>query len=485
MIVECTNCATRFQLDDARVPLRGIRVRCSRCKEAFFLEHPDASRSDALNDVAQQATRGSLPDATRDLPPGASVRDEGPSSEFEEEDWEFNADLPDEDPNEASGHDFGGDERSDFADADQQIGLGDDPDSVSGLDEVSVDDDDLASGLDLAGGPSEIGGASGDGAPAGPGSEVASDFGEVTDFSGQPGAGAAVAAPGAEEVAEPEDWDFFSDESEETPALASRDDTLDRIMLAVEDPSPLRARARGPELGASRSDRPARLQAGLASAGRALGWIVTCGLLGLGIARGVVDVSAAGARPITSVELGPFAARQVTGKWLETARSTHLYAVSGQLVNDDRVVRTPGRGLRVALMSPQGERLEVPAAAVGVPMDETRLRELPARELAMAAERAASELASFRVAPGRAVPFLALFDGIPDGATGFVIEADASPPPRAAGTADGVERAGTGGGTAGSELDEVPVGSLATAAGATTIPSSAAPGPSAPQPIAR
>ncbi|MBW2233204.1 MAG: zinc-ribbon domain-containing protein, partial [Deltaproteobacteria bacterium] len=40
MIVTCTNCDTSFQLDDARVPNQGIRVRCSRCKEAFFLQHP-------------------------------------------------------------------------------------------------------------------------------------------------------------------------------------------------------------------------------------------------------------------------------------------------------------------------------------------------------------------------------------------------------------------------------------------------------------
>ena len=55
MIVTCESCGTSFQLDDSRVPVRGIRVRCSRCKKAFFLQHPSASKSDAVHDVAAQA----------------------------------------------------------------------------------------------------------------------------------------------------------------------------------------------------------------------------------------------------------------------------------------------------------------------------------------------------------------------------------------------------------------------------------------------
>ena len=55
MIVECDSCATRFQLDESRVPLTGIRVRCSNCKKAFFLKHPSASETDIVDAVARDA----------------------------------------------------------------------------------------------------------------------------------------------------------------------------------------------------------------------------------------------------------------------------------------------------------------------------------------------------------------------------------------------------------------------------------------------
>ena len=44
MIVECDRCSTQFQLDESKVPARGIRVRCSSCKYSFLLRRPDASR---------------------------------------------------------------------------------------------------------------------------------------------------------------------------------------------------------------------------------------------------------------------------------------------------------------------------------------------------------------------------------------------------------------------------------------------------------
>ena len=101
MIVECGSCQTRFQLDSSRIPRRGIRVRCSHCKTAFFLPHPDASSSEAADEVAEEAARDAAapPHATQDL---ASEPDTGASAdsgaEEEEEDWEFNHSPADEDP---------------------------------------------------------------------------------------------------------------------------------------------------------------------------------------------------------------------------------------------------------------------------------------------------------------------------------------------------------------------------------------------------
>ncbi len=74
MIVTCEQCSTQFRLDDAKVPETGARVRCSKCKHAFFIQ-PASKRSDTLAaaDLAEEAMRGG--------------RDE---DALEDSDWQFN-----------------------------------------------------------------------------------------------------------------------------------------------------------------------------------------------------------------------------------------------------------------------------------------------------------------------------------------------------------------------------------------------------------
>jgi len=55
LIVTCDECKTSFELDESRIPASGAQVRCSRCKHAFFLPNPSASRTEAVHDVAQEA----------------------------------------------------------------------------------------------------------------------------------------------------------------------------------------------------------------------------------------------------------------------------------------------------------------------------------------------------------------------------------------------------------------------------------------------
>ena len=54
MVVSCQKCHTRFQLDEARIPKKGVRVRCSKCKHAFFVGKPGAE-DDALHGLAEEA----------------------------------------------------------------------------------------------------------------------------------------------------------------------------------------------------------------------------------------------------------------------------------------------------------------------------------------------------------------------------------------------------------------------------------------------
>lgn len=74
MIVTCTRCATHFQLEEARLPLKGARVRCSRCKQTFFLAHPHADRTDAVRSAAREALAERVP---RVLEPSEGAAEKG------------------------------------------------------------------------------------------------------------------------------------------------------------------------------------------------------------------------------------------------------------------------------------------------------------------------------------------------------------------------------------------------------------------------
>lgn len=60
MIITCTNCTTRLQLDDAKVPARQFSLRCPKCQQIITAQPPPAqAQRDALSAV------GDLPATTR------------------------------------------------------------------------------------------------------------------------------------------------------------------------------------------------------------------------------------------------------------------------------------------------------------------------------------------------------------------------------------------------------------------------------------
>jgi predicted Zn finger-like uncharacterized protein len=96
LIITCAECATQFQLDEARVPEAGIRVRCSVCKHAFFVGHPDALDDEVTDPVARvvhealDAQPGALPEPTADLEAlDALAGSGGHPDEGGGESWEF------------------------------------------------------------------------------------------------------------------------------------------------------------------------------------------------------------------------------------------------------------------------------------------------------------------------------------------------------------------------------------------------------------
>jgi len=96
VIIVCEQCQTRFQLDAARIPARGAKVRCSRCKHAFHVAHPDAQPHAVVAEAIAAASQPSAPEPSVDLGVTSSPEVAAPleKEENEEQDWEFNEDGP-------------------------------------------------------------------------------------------------------------------------------------------------------------------------------------------------------------------------------------------------------------------------------------------------------------------------------------------------------------------------------------------------------
>jgi len=51
MIITCASCLTKFNLDDSRIPPKGVKVRCSRCKHVFYVVPPPETQEEIIEDV--------------------------------------------------------------------------------------------------------------------------------------------------------------------------------------------------------------------------------------------------------------------------------------------------------------------------------------------------------------------------------------------------------------------------------------------------
>lgn len=443
MIVTCHACDTSFQLDETRVPIQGIRVRCSRCKEAFFLEHPSTSQSEALHEVAGEAAEtGAVPppDSTQDLPPSDVVEQD------EEADWEFNHEpAAEETPSDTS----------DSLIADVGVGQG-----GSGLSLADDPEPEQQPALDAAE-PEAIAEKAPAPAPAAKPVSDASDesaFGSVDDFSSLmeedpdqqldesigleddsslldgidvPSTEAGQYSGGGvtEELGEPENWNFFSDDSLEGGAARSAGApsaaAIGRVALAPEGSlgETFEATSAGHDEDYDETSAAAsKLHEIARYAGHTVGWGLTITLFGLGLVSGLWPTAQSMVETPQVIELQGVRIDSIRGSWVETARAGTLLEVTGVLHNRSRRPLELGELFQVALLSADGRRLDVTPAPAGTPLSESQVRELPKAELWSAQSRAAYALIRSPLKPGGQLPFQTLFADVPIQAVRFSIE---------------------------------------------------------------
>jgi len=396
VIVRCERCDTRFKLDESRLPARGARVRCSRCKHAFFVQPPGADPEAVVHGLAEEAAHEKTrpPEAAWDLDdagltgglgarrsaairktepdPGrtqrgrdAVQRSSSAATPEEEEDGEWT--FEDEVPGFAGG----------------------------------------AGSLDMP-----------DSGAAGPPFE--SDPNE-SSFAG---------------LGDPESWDLRETPPPMAPApapapaptLAAAPPVASAppASPAQSGPQPARAAtaAPGPEL---RREMPTPVAAAeqtaravLATqedlAGRA-GWAAV-GLLslaiGLGALRAPVRAEALPPTPIEGLELSA-----LHGRWIENALAGPILVVSGEFRNAGAAPRAVGSVLVASLLSADGAPLEDAEATAGPSLAPERLREEAPDLLRAELENGAVGLAADELPPGQSVAFDAVFARAPAAAARF------------------------------------------------------------------
>lgn len=420
MVIVCEKCDTRFQLDDSRVPAKGARVRCSRCKHAFFVTPPGCGEADRVGQVVAEATNAGgmpVPDLAHDLPnpeeagpelaqsmTPARGRDEDHALGDFDEDWQFNEDL-----------------RS-----------GPEPDLQTDRSEFGEFD---AAALDLAAEPSDL------------------ETGEGEDLLEEPEPSAAEepsidavesilardAEPDSsslEDLGSPEEWDLVGTGEVEFPMAPSPEDSaVEPDVPASEEVSSLSpALAESPTAAPEAEAKPdgtplmARLS-GLASSG---GWV----LVALAFAVGMSTVfiprdpgSAVSGGPAGVAVLGlDITASELEGRLVENALAGNLLVVSGTLENTGADALTPGRAVSVQLVSEEGTPIAGATAAAGRALTETRLREQDPDRLRAYLERSAAEMAHRSLRPGERFRFDAVFESIPESAAGWVLQGVTAPP---------------------------------------------------------
>lgn len=456
MIVTCEECSTSFQLDETRIPATGARVRCSRCKHAFFLPSPTASPDEAVHSVAEEAAHApaaSVPPAAEELPGESAVGPQGASDSptgsdpvLEEEDWQFSEeirvegdDLPDEtdvgseeESEEESvfgvSQDFGAgfDESVLTADSSDSDHAGSEPEAPAVVIQAAADAG-SSSGLELDG-PEAV-------------SEPVRDessFGSVDDFSAlmeddetsvvsdlaseiaseleaeegnDPAVGTYAAAGTTDDLGDPESWDLVGHDD-----LAAGPASVQDVSRSFSSATGIESVDAGDFFSEDALDGAgydedldgSSIMAGpVGHVVRFLGWGVTLALVGGVLFLALGNEWARWAQAPQIVRAGSLEAETISSGWVETSRSGSVLRIAGQIRNIGAEPIWPAR-VQLALLDGKGTRLTAPPIQAGLPLPETVLREAPLAALEERRALATERLAGSPLAPGETREFEAL-----------------------------------------------------------------------------
>jgi predicted Zn finger-like uncharacterized protein len=365
VIVTCRNCDTSFELDELGVPEEGTQLRCSECKESFYVSLPQEGPGSS-DGVDLQAD-----DFGRDLAdPGAGELETPDASG-----------LPTE---------FGTETIEDLETAD----------SEEFLEATLLPEDDF----------SDLGEGFGDLEPQA----------ETTALSGgddEPLLEEEAAS--LEPVREEEYPDSDSAAGQPGEPASAKPVAIGAIELESVPASSLRGRAvSAPGSGETRKR--------FGALGRGLGWGLVLVLLVLAVMSVFRQASDSMGSVEQTLEVGSFRVESLRGEWVDTMAGQTLLAVTGNLHNPSDSSEVLGALLEVSLVGSDGRRLVWAPAPMGVRISEREIRELTPTALEIAQNRAARGLARMKLPPRGSVPVQAIFRQPPPDAVQFALDLGAS-----------------------------------------------------------
>jgi predicted Zn finger-like uncharacterized protein len=446
VIITCERCATQFQLDEAKIPSGGARVRCSRCEFSFEVESPVRADVDRAEELAHEAIMGAASEEFIQEPsPGVKADEVGFA---QEEVPEEQAAVPlGEQATEPSLEDEGADLESDweFNDDDNIAGargaeaLGESPsaDSEENADELFAAQgavDDLLAGVDAGAFPLDE--AADEPAAENDDAESSFELGSSEDLSLDPHAVEpsnddeaspaieAAAEPAAvdESADDPSSWDIF-DQPSDAPAdeISAAQAPIGVPAAATESRTHSEPRVNPAVAVATESAQGSQWKKQL---GGIVGWVSVCSLLVAGLVAGITVQPETVAPGTGRWQGGGFVAGEIQGRWLENAVAGPIYVITGQLDLDSAARAAAHTGLQIQLVDDSGRALDFAPSWIGPELPTQILREsAPTAIQALQESRAGDLLAS---AYGGA-PFVAIVEDMPDSAARFkllAVEAD-------------------------------------------------------------
>ena len=441
MFASCGNCDAEYELDDAKIPAGGARLRCKNCDQYFVIVPSETTDLQSAADLAHDALSSEVPgeadsDFELEAAPGDDFDPDG------ESDWEFNDEVETPETEAEAGR-----TEPAFESEDEWGGLANAEDVVDDLlgpagvidaDPAAVVED-LLGEIDTAG--TQLDELTDDSPPGwespsedvespseevkSPSEEVESPSEEVESPSEEidlgnagalAGSGVEPAVEGGASFDDLSDWDLFDEPAEadasalssgstSAPTSASRDGARGEprveIAVAMAEESPQTVRW---------TDRISEIA----------GWGAVSLMLIVSLVGGLASNSSDARAPTGRWSGAGFEADQIAGRWVDNAVGGSIYVVSG------RIRRAPGsdpnvrKTLGIRLIDTDGAEIDRPPIPLAPAVPERILRESSPAELDAFQTRRAGRIAAVGT---RWVSFEAVLIDLPRFAGRFELQA--------------------------------------------------------------